>query len=117
MKNTADRIQSFYRKHYKLCYMQSFNLVRCENEIGILADNLIITLSSLPLVNEGPKLMITFEDVKDLEIGSFQGVFRLSIKIQDRSGDQLENINFGVKEEEYGAFAFVCRCFDWVRTY
>ncbi|SFD53308.1 hypothetical protein SAMN05216378_0345 [Paenibacillus catalpae] len=117
MKNTADRIQSFYQKHYKLCYIQSFNLVRCENEMGILTDNLIITLSSLPLVPEGPKLIITFEDVKDLTIGSFQGAFRLDIKIQDKSADQLENINFRVTEVEHETFAFVCRCFEWVRTY
>ncbi|NIK68196.1 hypothetical protein [Paenibacillus sp. BK720] len=117
MKHTADRIQSFYQKQYKLCYIQSFNLVRCEHEAGMLTDNLIITLSSLPLAQEAPKLIITFEDVKDLKIGSFQGAFRLDINIQDISSDQLENINFRVKEQEYEAFAFVCRCFEWVRTY
>lgn len=117
MKNTADRIQGFYQKQYKLCYIHSFNLVRCENEIGILTDNLIITLSSLPLSADGQKLIITFEDVKDLKIGSFQGAFRLDIKIQDISADLLENINFKVKEEEYGAFSFVCGAFDWARTY
>ncbi|GLX66754.1 hypothetical protein [Paenibacillus glycanilyticus] len=117
MKNTIDRIQSFYQKQYKLCYIQSFNLVRCENEIGILTDNLMVTLSALPLVPEGEKLIVTFEDVKDLRIGSFQGAFRLDIRIQDLSADQIENINFQVKEAEYDAFSFVCRCFDWVRTY
>lgn len=117
MKNTADRIQSFYQKHYKLCYIQSFNLVRCENEMGILTDNLIITLSSLPLVEESQKVIITFEDVKDLKISSFQGVFRLGINIQDISEEQLEDINFRVKEEEHDTFAFMCRAFDWVRTY
>ncbi|MCM3626638.1 hypothetical protein M3194_04570 [Paenibacillus glycanilyticus] len=117
MKHTADRIQSFYQKHYKLCYIQSFNLLRYQNERGLLTDNLVVTLTTLPIVEEGPQLIITFEDVKDLQIGSFQGAIRLDIKIQDISVDQLENISFSVKEEEYDTFSFVCRSFDWVRTY
>jgi hypothetical protein len=113
MKKSTVLMSDYYQKQKEFGYLQSFNLYRNLNEVGCSEYDLNITLSDYPFYEGDHKLLITFSGVRNLRIGDFEGLFKLIINISNISKDQMEGINYKVKEEEYELFSFYCDKFNF----
>jgi len=60
---------------------------------------------------ESRRLRLVFIGVRDLRIGSLEGLLFFLIEIRSIRDQQLEGLNYRVVEGEHNAFSFVCESF------
>lgn len=113
MKNVNDSIADFYQKQKEFGYLQSIKLMRDLNDDNHSNYYLNIILSSYPFYKKNQKLLLTFTGVKNIKIDNLEGLYKLLINIRDISGNQMEGINYRVKEEENDMFSFYCKKFEF----
>ena len=106
-------ISKFLTKQKEFCYLQTLSLRRDIYENSCSEYNADVVLCAYPFSQHNKKLEVKFTGIRDLRIGKIDGLFALLITINDVSGDQLENINYSVKEDENGLFSFYCRNFSY----
>jgi hypothetical protein len=81
--------------------------VQPENWAGF---NLTLVLRASTLPN-AKGLRLAFKGVRDLRIGTVQGLVRYLLEIRAVHEQQMEDRSYKVVESEYNAFAFFCRTF------
>ena len=59
-----------------------------------------------------PRLLLEFVGVKDLRIGTLEGLLRYILDIRWIGAAQLEGRNYKVVESEYDALSFTCDSFS-----
>jgi hypothetical protein len=113
MKKPDELISDFYCKQKKFGYLQSINLYRNIDEDGCSEYSLNIILCDYPYYEGDKKLLLTFLGVRSFKIGDLDGMFKLLVNITDISENQMEKINYKVKEEENEVFSFYCETFKF----
>jgi hypothetical protein len=70
--------------------------------------NVKIKLSSL----SGTRLLcLEFSGVRDLRVGSIQGLMQYRFEVRSIRGDQIEGLYYKVTESEHDVFSFLCKEF------
>ena len=113
MKKSNDLIFEFYQKQKEFGYLQSINLSRNIIEDGCSEYALNIILCDYPFYEGNQKLLLTFLGVRDFKIGNLEGLLKLLISITNMSENQMEGINYRVKEDENELFSFYCKTFEF----
>lgn len=113
MKNSNRKISDFHHKQMDFGFIQSINFFRNINNDGCSEYSLNITLCGNPYYEGNQKLILNFLGVRDIKIGDLNGLFKSLIYITDISEDQMEGINYRVKEDEYQLFSFYCETFEY----
>lgn len=106
-------ISDFNQKQSEFGYIESFNLNRSLSEEVCSEYVLKVTLIDYPFCEGDHKFLISFSGVRGLKIGNLEGLFKLDISISDITEDQMEGINYKVKEEENELFSFYCEKFEF----
>jgi hypothetical protein len=96
-------------KPWKYRFLKSFTLTRELRPEGASDYDLEVALAS----DGGDLLFVKFTGVRDLRIGSLEGLFGLHLDIRDIHASQMEGLNFQVGESEYRAFSFLCYGFTF----
>jgi hypothetical protein len=109
MNKREQLINDFYHTHKGFGFLQSFHLYRDEEDADLC--NLDIVLG----VRQSPekKLLIHFSGVIDFRSGNLDSLYTLFINITDVSADQMEGINYRIREDEFELFSFRCNNFEF----
>jgi hypothetical protein len=110
MKEMNLLINEFYYAHKKIHYLHSIRLYRDEDDI-YSKYCLDITLSDRQIFKQ--KMLIHFSGVVDFKSTNLDSLCALLITIVDVSANQMEEINYKVKEDEYELFSFWCKDFEY----
>lgn len=113
MNKSKDFVFNFNQRQRDFGYLQSLHLSRNIGDDGCSEYSINITLCDYPFYEGDQKLVISFLGVRSLKIGELEGLYKLSININDVSEDQIEGINYKVKEEENEVFSFYCAEFEF----
>lgn len=92
----------------KFPFLESMELSR-DIESGTCSDY-SLTLVLVP-AQAGKSLRIVFEGVRDLRIGSLEGLLALRLELRSVRDSQLEGLRYRVVESEHEAFSFYCSNF------
>lgn len=115
MKKSKDFITDFNQRQREFGYFQSLQLSRdIGDEDGCSEYSLNITLCGYPFHEGDQKLVLSFLGVRNLKIGVIDGLYKLLININNISEDQMEGINYWVKEDENESFSFYCADFEFL---
>lgn len=79
----------------------------------------LVLIVALRSPDEGTKgvLHLEFSGVRDLRIGSFDGLMRYKIDIRSMSEDQLDGVRYRVTENEHNLLSFMCESFSALVKY
>lgn len=115
MTDDAVHIQQFFDlKPARFPFLESFSL---EREIeGGRGSEYTLRLRLASRGGEAARLEVTFEGVRDLRVGSLEGLLALLIDVKSVRRDQLEGLHFEVREQEHDVFSFSCSEFSWAVT-
>lgn len=106
------KILEFYKEQSKFGYIESIEIFK-DIEDQSLTNNLKMTLFNYPYVKGDRKLSITFLNIKDLELGELDGLFKVVFSITDISSYQIENIRYKIVENENDLLLFSCKDFKF----
>jgi hypothetical protein len=109
MKERKALIEDFYHMHKGFGFLQSMHLYRDEEDIHVCCLDIILGNHQLP----EKKMLIHFSGVVDFKSANLSSLYNLLICIVDVSSDQMEGINYKVKEDEYELFSFCCSTFEF----
>jgi hypothetical protein len=97
-------------KSLNYSFLEVFELSRNVGPEGCSDFDCKVVLSGLD--PSSPRLVLTFEGVRDIKLGRLEGLFKFNLNIRPIRNHQLEGLNYRVIEEEYDALSFSCRAFD-----
>lgn len=110
MSISNDVIFDFYQIQKDFGYLLSLNMFREINEFGCSNFNLEIILCGFPFYTENQKLVLKFGGVRDIKMGTLDGLPKLLISVCDISNRQMEELVFKIREEN-DLFSFYCKAF------
>lgn len=108
-----EKILAFYNEQLKFGYIESLTIHKNIEEQNNLVNNLKISFFSYPYTLGDKKLVMDFQNVKDLKIKDLDGLFKTVLSITDISSYQMEGINYRIVEDENSLFSFECKNFDF----
>jgi hypothetical protein len=79
-------------------YNRSFKPLYIGYENGCSEYSINITLYGYPFHEGDQKLVLSFLGVRNLKIGELDGLYKLSINVNDVSEDQMEGIHYQLTE-------------------
>lgn len=112
MRTSKELIAEFGQKHRGFRNLESLHAYRDLSKENSLEYNIDVILCTT-FIKENTKMRITFQNARDINIGSLEGILTLMIKINDVTKDQMEDINYRIVEEENLTFSFYCKDFDF----
>jgi len=101
----------FKDEQSKVGYLHSVFLFWDTGEDGNFKYFADMVLSSCPYDPNNRKIVLKFIDVKNFNLNEVNGSLFVQVSIVDISANQMEDINFSVKEEENELFSFYCKSF------
>lgn len=114
MKKSKDFTIDFNQRQREFSYLESLHLSRnIGDEDGCSEYSLNVTLCGYPFHEGDQKLVLSFLGVRNLKIGELDGLYKLSINVNNISEDKMEGINYKVKEDENELFSFYCAEFEF----
>ena len=113
MRNFDLLISEFNALQKKFGYLQTISLRRDIYENNCSKYLLELILSAYPSSQRNKKFEINFSGVRGFNISNIDGLIAISINIADISTDQMEEINYYVKEDENDLFSFYCSNFNF----
>jgi hypothetical protein len=113
---TANKTDEYIEQYYALRkaefgFLERLELRQTGDPIGWSGLRVQIDLRSA-LRFDSRRLCLVFEGVRELRIGTIEGLFLYMIEIRSIVASQLEDLNYRVVEGEYDAFSFLCKSFS-----
>lgn len=110
MSQKIDEYWSLRPTRFK--YLESMELHRIVDDTSAETYRLSITLLEEPQAFS-ERALFEFFGVRELRIGSLDGLLGLLFEVRDETCRQLEDLKFRVVESEQQAFTFWCRDFEF----
>ena len=102
-------INDFYHAHRGFGYLKSLHVYRDEEDVNLC--NLDIALGNQQTPEK--KMLIHFSGVVNFKSADLNTLFILCINVIDVSADQMEDINYKIREDEFDLFSFYCDNFEF----
>ena len=113
MRHSKELIISFNKIKRGFSYLQTIDIHRIIMGDGCSDYCINLILTDYPFYEGDEILVIKFTGIKDIKIGYLEGLISLLITIEDISFNQLEGLNYKVKEIEEEIFSFYCNDFTF----
>jgi hypothetical protein len=107
----AGKIEAYYELSPAIyCFLELLSIRQCVDPKEWAGLDLAMRLSS-SFGSDAKRLQLDFTGVRDLKIGSLDGLMRYAIDIRSIAERQLEGLSYRVVEEEWGLVSFACADF------
>ncbi|MBO0455541.1 hypothetical protein JZO77_02125 [Enterococcus hulanensis] len=106
------KILEFYKEQSKFGFIESVKIykdIKDEHYVNYLE----ISFFNYPYVEGDKKMLITFQNISDLNLGNLDGLLKTVFSITDISSYQMENVKYKVVDDENNLVCFNCKDFEF----